>query len=340
MTIPHISDDQIEEAINRLIELSGNNPTTFEGNLISQIIDTSLKLFSKEFDIGQIKVITRAIKEMRYAYHVFSQYKSAPCISIFGSARTPEHHPDYIAAKEFSKEMAHNGWMSITGGADGIMKAGIEGPEKGKSFALSIRLPFEPTSNTIIEGDPKLIVFRYFFTRKLMFMSHSDAMAAFPGGFGTLDELFEMLTLMQTGKANIIPIVLLASKDSNYWNQWIDYVRRQLLANSLISQEDEAFFYQATSTDDGVKHILKFYSRYHSSRYVRDLLVLRLRTPLSAKKLSHLNSRYHALIASGHMTSSPPLPEETDHLELPRIVFHHTRKNYGLLRMLIDDINE
>lgn len=333
------NDATIEKGINDLIQNYGGDPTSFEGQLVRQIIETGLRLMSEGHDSGQLKVITRSIKEMRYAYSIFNKYKDGPCISIFGSARTPEDHPDYLMAKEFSAAMAQQGWMCITGAANGIMKAATEGPQKGQSFGLSIRLPFEAPSNTVIEGDPKLIIFRYFFTRKLMFMSHSHALAAFPGGVGTLDELFEMLTLCQTGKANIIPIVLLEGEGGVYWQHWQRYIKENLLKNGWISPEDERFYYIATSVDAAVDHILKFYSRYHSSRYVKDTLVIRLLTPLSEEQIAILNSKYKALIASGELAATPTLPEETDHLELPRLAFHHNRRNFGLLRILIDDIN-
>lgn len=333
------SDKFIEPAINNLIESIGADPDSFEGQLVAQIMETALKLLMEKHDLGQLKVITRAIKEMRYAYNVFNLYKSAPCISIFGSARTPEDHPDYLAAKTFSAAIAKEGWMCITGAANGIMKASVEGPQKAQSFGLSIRLPFETPLNTVIEGDPKLIFFRFFFTRKLMFMSHSQAMAAFPGGYGTLDELFEMLTLIQTGKSNIIPIVLIEGKDGKYWQQWESYVKDHLLKNRLISPEDTSLYYLAPDPIAAVNHIIKFYSRYHSSRYVKDLFVLRMLKPISESQLALLNKKYSALLESGTITFSPPLPGENDFLELPRIVFRHTRRDFALLRQLIDEIN-
>ncbi len=330
----------IEERIRTIIEEYGADPSSFEGELVKQIMETGLRLLDEGHDIGQLKMINRSMKEMRYAYRIFNEYKEGPCISIFGSARTPTDHPDYIAAREFSASIARHGWMCITGAADGIMKASMEGPDKGRSFGLSIRLPFEPDSNTVIEGDPKLIVFRYFFTRKLMFMSHASALAAFPGGFGTLDETFEMLTLMQTGKANIIPIVLIEGVGGAYWQRWAYYITENLLENHLISPHDERFFYIAPSVDSAVEHVLKFYSRYHSSRYVKELLVIRMLTPLSNEQIKILNQKYRSIIASGVITATPPLPGENDHLDLPRIFFHHTRRDFAKLRMLIDDIND
>lgn len=331
---------EVQGNVDTLIIGAGGDPYSYKGKLISQIIETALKLMSEDHDLGQLKVISRSIKEMRYAYNIFDRYKEAPCVSIFGSARTPEEHPDYIAAKNFSAMMAKKGWMCITGAANGIMKAGLEGPEKAQSFGLSILLPFESPTNAVIEGDPKLIHFRFFFTRKLMFMSHSDALAAFPGGFGTLDELFEMLTLMQTGKANIVPIVLIEGGNGTYWEKWRRYINDNLLDEHWISPEDLSFYYFAANPEDAVEHIFKFYSRYHSSRYVKDTLIIRMLSPLTESQVEKLNQQFLSLVAEGKMELSVPLLEETDHLQLPRLIFVHTRKEFGKLRELIDAIND
>lgn len=333
------TETDLEKTVDAFITQVGGDPTTYKGQLIAQIIETALKLMQENHDLGQLKVISRSIKEMRYAYNIFDRYKDAPCVSIFGSARTPETHPDYLAAKDFSTVMAKQGWMCITGAANGIMKAGLEGIEKTQSFGLSIRLPFEAPTNTVIEGDPKLIHFRFFFTRKLMFMSHSDALAAFPGGFGTQDELFEMLTLMQTGKANIVPVVLIEGQGGDYWQQWEHYMNENLRDEHWISPEDVNFYYIAKNSQDAAQHIFKFYSHYHSSRYVKDTLVMRLLTALSEAQVDQLNQKFSSVVAEGKMRLSGPLLGETDHLELPRLVFTHTRKEFGKLRQLIDEIN-
>ena len=335
-----VNNERIVSLIHELISLCGGDPDTFDSDLVTQLIQTSLKLMIGGHDTGQLKLITRSIKEMRYAYRIFNKYKGSRCVSIFGSARTPENHPDYLAAKQFSSHMASSGWMCITGAANGIMKAGHEGTKKEQSFGLSIRLPFESAANTVIEGDPKLITFRYFFTRKLMFMSHSSAMAAFPGGFGTMDELFEMLTLIQTGKSNIIPIVLIEGESGIFWKAWQEYLRLHLLQNGWISPQDQNLYYQSESTVDAVEHILKFYRRYHSSRYVKDHLVFRLQEPLTISQIDYLNKKYPQLIVKGKIETTDPFPEESDHLELPRVTFHHTRRDFGTLRLLIDDIND
>lgn len=323
----------------QLIAAVGGDAQSFEGRLVLDALLTCLKLIPDRHDTGQIKLITRALKEMRYAYRVFNEYRGIRKISIFGSARTPEHHPDYIAARHFSEAIAQQNWMSITGAGDGIMKAGHEGPRRQASFGLSIRLPFETTANTVIEGDPKLINFRYFFTRKLMFLSHSDAVAVFPGGFGTQDELFEVLTLVQTGKSNVIPIVLVEGEGGAYWKNWIEYIRGHLLANGWISPEDPGIFHYAQSVQDAVDHIVRFYRVYHSSRYVRETLVLRLQRAPTPDLLDRLNSDFADLVASGRIESIPPFDEESDHIDLPRIAFHHNRRRFARIRALIDRLN-
>lgn len=329
-TLPHIR---------QLIESAGGQPDSFDGRLVAQIIQTALKLFPDGHDTGQIKLITSALKEMRHAYRVFNRYRGIPKVTIFGSARTPHAHPDYIAAHEFSSAMAQQKWMAITGAGGGIMKAGHEGPQREASFGLSIRLPFETTANEVIEGDPKLINFRYFFTRKLMFMTHAEAVAVFPGGFGTQDELFECLTLVQTGKSNIIPIVLLEGAGGRYWSNWLTYVRECLLTNGWISPEDPGLFYIASDVNDAVRHILTFYRLYHSSRYVGDSLVIRLRQPISESQVDQLNDEFAGLVRGGRMQQSTALEGERDHLDLPRLVFEHTRSHFGRVRALIDRLN-
>jgi len=328
-------------AIAALVALIGEDVRTFRGRMVGELVQTCLKLVPDGHDIGQIKLINRALKEMRYAYRVFNQYRGIRKISIFGSARTPPEHPDYIAAKKFSGLLARSHWMTITGAGDGIMKAGHEGPERESVFGLSIRLPFETTANTVISGDPKLINFRYFFTRKLMFLSHSDAVAVFPGGFGTQDELFEALTLVQTGKANITPIVLVEGEGRVYWEEWDEYIRGHLERNGWISPEDSGIYHIAANVEDAVNHVMSFYRVYHSSRYVRDMYVMRLTRPLPEPLIEELNERFApAVVAAGRIEATGPLEGETDHLELPRIAFQHNRRRYGLIRQMIDRINQ
>ena len=307
--------------------------------MVAQMIDACLKMAKEGHDTGQVKLVTHAIKEMRYAYQVFNRYKGTRKVSIYGSARTPEDHPDYIAAAEFGKQMAEANWMSITGAGDGIMKAGHEGPKREASFGLAIRLPFETSANAIIEGDHKLINFRYFFTRKLMFMTHSDAVVACPGGFGTQDELFEALTLIQTGKANMIPVVLIAGEGSTYWTNWEKHIVDDLLGSETISPEDTSLYYVASSPEDSVAHILQFYKNYHSSRYVRNDYVIRLNNRIAESGIEKLNESFSDIIREGKIYQSDPLSCEEDHLHLSRLIVPHTRRSFGRLRQLIDMVN-
>lgn len=334
-----VYDDQIVKKIQELINECGGEEGAFESELIKQQIQTSLRLISEGHNTGQLKLITRALKELRYAYRIFNEYPGVRRISFFGSARTTEDHPDYLTAEKFSIALAKNNWMCITGAANGIMKAGMAGQEAAGSFGLSIRLPFEVPTNAFIEGDPKLIHFRYFFTRKLMFMSHSDALAVFPGGYGTLDELFEMLTLIQTGRSNIIPIVLMEGPEGVYWKHWLNYVEKNLYEGGKICPEDMSLFHIATSVEDGVEHVKEFYRVYHSSRYIREKYVMRINKRLSVSQVEELNDKYKRLLASGRIEQTEAFPEEDESLDKPRIAFHHTRMDFGLLRQMIDTIN-
>ena len=311
---------------------------------VEELLATGLKLLSDGCDVSQIKLIENAVKEIRRSYRVFNRFRGVQKVSIFGSARTPEDHPDYIAARSFGQSMAAEHWMAITGAGDGIMKAGHEGPSRESSFGLSIRLPFETNANDIIAGDDKLISFKYFFTRKLMFVSHSDAVAVFPGGFGTMDEIFEVLTLIQTGKSPIVPIVLVEGADTNgkprgYWRQWEYGVVENLLAQGWISAEDPGLYEFASSPDDAVARILRFYHRYHSSRYVGDQLVIRLKRQLLPEQVAQLDTEFRPLIKSGHITQTGALDGENEHHDLPRLQFHYSKRAFGLLRRLIDRIN-
>jgi hypothetical protein len=230
--------------------------------------------------------------------------------------------------------------MVITGAGDGIMKAGHEGPERAANFGLRIRLPFETVANDLIEGDPKLINFRYFFTRKLMFMAHSDAVAICPGGFGTQDELFEALTLIQTGKNTPIPVVMLEGEGGVYWDHWDTYIRKNLQDNGWICEDDLGLYHQATSPTDAATHALSFYETYHSSRYVHDDLVIRLNHPITAEAVGILNAEFSDIVAKGEIECGTAHRLEEEHLDKPRLIFHHARRAYARLRALIDRINE
>lgn len=335
-----VDDADIAARIDQLVRDVGGQPGTFDSDLVHELVASGLKLIPDGRHTGELKLITAAVKELRYAFRVFGKYPEPHKITIFGSARTPKDHPDYAATVEFSKLMADSGWMVITGAGGGIMEAGLVGPGREKSFGVAIRLPFEQTTNEVIAGDSKLITFRYFFTRKLMFISQAEAVALFPGGFGTMDEAFELLTLVQTGKASMVPIVLCQGKGETFWDEWLTFIKGGLLKRKWISEEDVHLFHICRSAEEARDHVLRFYSVYHSSRYVRDDLVIRLRRPLANADVQRLASTYARLIKSGTMVQRGPLEQENDNLHLPRLVFTHTRREFGLVRKLIDDINE
>ncbi len=335
-----VDDADFVAMVDGMIGECGGDTTTFEGKLIRDQIITSLKLVYDKRGAGELKLLTAAFKELRYAYQVFERYEDQPMISIFGSARTPEDDPDFAACVEFSKMMADREWLCITGAGDGIMKAGHLGPGAASSFGLSIRLPFETNANSVIAGDEKLINFRYFFTRKLMFLSQCEAVAVYPGGFGTQDELYEALTLVQTGRSAIVPIVLLEHAGGDYWKHWDNYARRSLLGHDMISAEDLNLYYITQDAADAVAHIERFYKNYHSSRYVKDDLVIRIRKPLQQGDVDRLNEEFGALIKTGKITQRGAYDNEKEHRELPRLVFTHTKHGFGLVRRLIDRINE
>lgn len=331
-------------ALKRALDASSENDPRWL--TVQEAVESVAGLLVDGGDLGQLRLVRTALDELRRTYRLFNQYRSVRKVSIFGSARTPSHHPDYLAAREFGRLMASHGWMAITGAGDGIMKAGHEGPSREASFGLGIRLPFESRPNDIIEGDDKLIEFRYFFTRKLMFLSQSDAVAVFPGGFGTHDELFETLTLVQTGRSHIMPIVLVEGLNVDgtsrgYWHDWQEFVRDELLRNGWISPEDMALFRIVQTPQEAVDEVLRFYRRYHSNRYVRDHLVLRLNAPLPSADLERIASEFRPLFASGTVEQRGALSEERgEHAHLTRLVFHHTRRDFGMLRRLIDRIND
>lgn len=333
-------DPDIAAQLDRIILEVGGEPGSYDARLVKELLVAGLKLIPDGRDTGELKLITAAVKELRYAYRVFGQYPDPHKVTIFGSARTPAEHPDYAMTVDFSRLMAERGWMVITGAGGGIMHAGHLGPGREASFGVAIRLPFETTANEVILGDEKLIHFRYFFTRKLMFLSQAESVALFPGGFGTMDEAYEALTLIQTGKTSMIPVVMLEGAGGDYWPQWERWTRSALLSRNLISPEDVNLYYIARSAEDAANHIQRFYRNYHSSRYVKDSLVIRLKARLNDADVQKLETEFAVLIKQGGMVQRGPLDGESDHLNLPRIVFQHTRHKFGLVRKLIDRINE
>lgn len=314
-----------------------------EGDLVGEIVANALKLLRDQTNRGDIKLIDKSFKELRYALKVFAPYRDVRKVSIFGSARTLESHADYTQAAEFARQMAGAGWMVITGAGGGIMAAGHGGAGAEPSFGLAIRLPFEQLTNPFIANDPKLINFKYFFTRKLIFVRSSHAIALFPGGFGTMDEGFEVLTLVQTGKSVPMPIVFIDSAGSNYWGKWQEYVEKQLLARGLISPNDLRLYKITSNVDEAVREVQHFYSNYHSLRYVRDELVLRLQRAPNAEQLAEIQKRFGDILTRGTFRTGSSLPIERDEptlADLPRLIFTFNRRDHGKLRMLIDYLND
>ncbi|MEM6258706.1 MAG: LOG family protein [Planctomycetota bacterium] len=340
--MPKDKDHQaLLDRLTQTVVALGADPNQLRGKILRELMHTTTKLADDDADVGELKLLSRSLKELRYALKVFHPYKDIRKISIFGSARTPIDHPDYIAAAAFAKDMATRGWMVITGAGDGIMRAGHDGAERDKSFGVSINLPFETSANDIIAGDSKLITFRYFFTRKLMFMWTSSAVALFPGGFGTQDEGFEALTLIQTGKAPLLPIVCVDAPGGDYWKHWDNYVRKSLLEKGWISKDDLNLYKLFDDTAAAAEHVRHFYRNYHSSRFVRDTQVLRIHRPLTEKQIDQLNEEFAVLVKDGKITQTGPLKEERGELPgLTRLQWTSTKRDYGTLRGLIDTVND
>lgn len=333
------SDAEIHRRIEELIRLKGGGHNE---HLIADIIESALKMLRDVEDRGDVRVVQTAIRELRYAFRLFEPYADRRKVSIFGSARTRTNSPEYQLAVEFGRKISEAGFMVITGAGGGIMHAGHEGAGAENSFGANIRLPWEQQANPIIERDKKLVTFRYFFTRKLTFIRHSDAIVLFPGGFGTLDEGYEALTLMQTGKSRLMPLVMIDKPDGTYWKTWDAHVRDHLLRNQLISPEDLKLYHLTNSTDQAVKIITRFYRNFHSTRFVKDLLVIRLKHPPTQTAVDALNEDFADIIAGEQFRVIQTTPEEVadeDFVQLPRLAFGFDRRSYGRFRQLIDVLN-
>jgi uncharacterized protein (TIGR00730 family) len=311
-------------------------------DLIEQIKVSAEKLAHDRTSRGDLKILSRTMRELRYAFRVFSPYRTRRKVTIFGSARTRPQEPTYQTAVEFGRAMAANNWLVITGAASGIMEAGHVGAGRENSMGLNIMLPFEQYANPVIAGDPKLVHMKYFFTRKLMFVKECDAVCCLPGGFGTLDEALEVLTLLQTGKRDLVPVVLLDAPGGEFWLDFQKYVEKRLLGQGMISPEDFSLYKLTDNVDEAVGEILQFFRVFHSMRYVKNKLVLRLKESPSPALIEDFNDKFADILTSGEFQVSGPLGEErdeTDLAELPRLVFRFNRRSLGRLRQLIDFIN-
>jgi len=316
---------------------------TREQRYVREAMETLVKLLRDGTRLGDVKLLNAALRELRYAFKVFAPYRGVRKVSVFGSARTKPTEAAYKVAVEFSHLITAQDYMVITGAGSGIMAAAQEGAGAERSFGVNIRLPFEQEANEFILKDPKLTTFRYFFTRKLMFIKEADAAALFPGGFGTLDEGYECLTLVQTGKTKPMPIVFVDSPRGTYWKTWKRYVEDHLLRQKLISPDDMSLFKVTSSVEEAVAEITGFYRVYHSSRTVGRNLVIRLNAKLDERLVAGINRDFHDILVGADAVQTQALAEEEDEPDLaalPRLVLPFNRTHFGRLRQLIDRVNQ
>ena len=330
---------ELDRLIGEVLDAAG---VTKDRELLFEILVSSVLLAGDAADTLDLKITSATLREMREAFRLFAAYRGQRKVTIFGSARVRTDSAEYEQARAIAAELAAHGWMIVTGAGPGIMAAGMEGAGRDHSIGVSIRLPFEQGANPIIAHDEKLVSMKYFFTRKLMLIKESAAFLCLPGGFGTLDEAFELLTLSQTGKGEPVPIVLLDVPGGTYWDSAARFIDEQLVTRGLVDPTDLALFRVTDSVAAAVAEITGFYANYDSMRYVGDVLVLRLHTAPTVAQLDDLNARFGHLCASGRIERTTPLAEEVadgDKLELPRVRLHFAKRYYGQLRSLIDSLN-
>ena len=310
--------------------------------LLRSLLENVVTLAEQDSDTLDIKIAETALAELVEAFEVFAPYRIRPKVTIFGSARTPVDHPLYLLTKAFAAAMAEIDWMIITGAGPGIMAAGIEGAGRENSFGVNIRLPFEQGANEFIASDVKLVEMRYFFTRKVALTKESKAFAIFPGGYGTLDECFELLTLLQTGKAVPAPVVLIDSPDGHYWTDWMEFISDSVISQGYVSALDHRFFTLATDVETAKLAITSFYSNYHSMRMVGARMVLRMHKGPSAAQLEEIRSRFSHVVTEGVIEvidATGPERSSNDEVELARIAFDFDRRSYGDIYDLITAVN-
>ena len=329
----------IDQIIDRLIEESGGIHHTA---IIKEMLLATLKIGQDVNYLADLKLINRTLREMRYTANVFAPYRHRKKVTIFGSARTEEADEMYKKCVRFSRSLAENNYMVITGGGPGIMQAGNEGAGSDNSFAVNIRLPFEQKPNPIMYRNPRLITYRYFFNRKVAFVKEADAIVVFPGGFGTLDEAMEVFTLIQTGKTSPKPLILMDDEEG-YWERFFLFVKESLLVHGYISEEDFSLFTITKSEKEALETINTFYKTYHSLRFIENRLVIRLQKALSAVQIAALAEEFSGLVKDGdHIQSCEAFPEEVDEpdtVHLPRISLLFDHHHYGMLIAFINRIN-
>lgn len=306
------------------------------------ILRTVLKLAQDNADRGDLKILNRAMQELRHAFRIFAPHRQVRKVTIFGSTRVEEDDPYYHLARSVARQAAQAGFMVITGAGPGIMQAGHEGAGREKSFGVNIRLPSLQQANPFIRDDPKLMNFHFFFTRKLIFVKEADAVVIFPGGFGTQDELFESITLAQTGKSRLVPIILMDLPDGTYWPRWQEFLRDDVLSRGYVNEREMTFFKILTNAEAAVREVTAFYRNYHSYRFVKQDLVIRLNQPPTSTLIDRLNRDFADILTDGQVRETEPLPEETDEpetLQLHRLLVRFNREDFARLRQMIDVIN-
>ncbi|MDD5287329.1 MAG: TIGR00730 family Rossman fold protein [Desulfuromonadaceae bacterium] len=333
------SNERIDHILNQLIDESGG---VHHPDIIREMLLSTLKIGQEVDYPADLKLINRTLREMRYTAKVFGPYRNRKKVTIFGSARTEQHEEMYQKCVSFSRILAENGYMVITGGGPGIMQAGNEGAGSKNSFAVNIRLPFEQKPNSVMYRNPRLVTYKYFFNRKVAFVKEAAAFVVFPGGFGTLDEAMEVFTLIQTGKTSPKPLILLDDKDG-YWEQFFDFVKQSLLVKGFISGEDFSLFTITSSVQEALEVIETFYRNYHSLRFIENRLVIRLNKEISDNQIATLTEEFPELIREGdQIRSCGQFPEEIDQPDLahlPRISMLFDHHHYGLLIAFINRIN-
>jgi uncharacterized protein (TIGR00730 family) len=334
------SNGPVDEAIEQLLDIAQN---IRQRGIVREMILAALKAGQESSQKADLKLMNSTLKEMRFTAKVFEPYREVKKVTVFGSARTQPHETIYEMAHRLGRKLAEAGYMVITGGGPGIMQAVNEGAGTEHSFGVNIRLPFEQKMNPIMDGNPRSITYKYFFNRKVAFLKETDAVVLFPGGFGTLDEAMETLTLVQTGKRDPFPLVLVDEPGGTYWTRWMHFLEKELVTQGYISSSDFYLFERVESVDDAIARIRRFYTRYHSLRYVGERLVLRLTSSIKDKEVDVLRREFQDLLTpQGAIILSGPLQEESDEPELahlPRIVLDFNRRDFGRLRKLIDSIN-
>ncbi len=334
-----MSAQEIESLVSDLLDKS---EIKLNRRLITELVKESLQLGNDATSTLNLKIASAAIAEMREAFAMFAPFSERKKVTIFGSARTTKNDPVYKQTQAVAAKLASNGWMVVTGAGPGIMEAGMLGAGRAMSIGVSIRLPFETSANEVIAGDEKYVAMRYFFTRKLMLVKESQAFICVPGGFGTLDEMFELLTLSQTGKANPAPIVVLDLPNDPFWGDLDSFIKKTLLPRKLVSEQDLALYRICSSIDEAVSEIDNFYSVYNSMRFVGKRLVLRLNQPISDDHLARLNNDFSDICLNStieRVVATKPEIDDKDLLDKPRLAFQFARKDFGRLRQLIDAIN-